>query len=132
MSVIKGLAEGREVIHHGQPLRIPWVRGGSLPMWMAAYGPKALRLVGEQADGFILQTADPDIARWTFGVGARRGHRRRAGPVVDHHVRGRARPTWGRTWRTSGSSCGGSAGWSATTSPTWSRGTGSTGRCRGR
>ena len=34
---------------------------------MAAYGPKALRLVGEQADGFILQTADPDIARWTIG-----------------------------------------------------------------
>jgi probable F420-dependent oxidoreductase len=67
MSVIKGLAEGREVIHHGQPLRIPWVRGGTLPIWMAAYGPKALRLAGEQADGFILQTADPDIARWTFG-----------------------------------------------------------------
>jgi len=69
MSVIKGLAEGREVIHHGQPLRIPWVSAGaSLPVWMAAYGPKALRLVGEQADGFILQTADPDIARWTFGA----------------------------------------------------------------
>jgi probable F420-dependent oxidoreductase len=67
MEVIKGLAEGREVTHHGQPLRIPWVRDGALPMWMAAYGPKALRLVGEQADGFILQTADPDIARWTFG-----------------------------------------------------------------
>jgi probable F420-dependent oxidoreductase len=67
MTVIKGLAEGREVEHHGKPLRIPWVRGGaSLPVWMAAYGPKALRLVGEQADGFILQTADPDIARWTF------------------------------------------------------------------
>ena len=68
MSVIKGLAEGREVTHHGQPLRIPWVSpGASLPVWMAAYGPKALRLVGEQADGFILQTADPDIARWTVG-----------------------------------------------------------------
>jgi probable F420-dependent oxidoreductase len=67
MTVIKGLAEGREVEHHGQPLRIPWVRpGASLPVWMAAYGPKALHLVGEQADGFILQTADPDIARWTF------------------------------------------------------------------
>jgi probable F420-dependent oxidoreductase len=67
MTVIKGLAEGREVEHHGKPLRIPWVgEGASLPMWMAAYGPKALRLVGEQADGFILQTADPDIARWTF------------------------------------------------------------------
>ena len=69
MTVIKGLAEGREVEHHGKPLRIPWVReGASLPMWMAAYGPKALRLVGEQADGFILQTADPHIARWTFGA----------------------------------------------------------------
>jgi probable F420-dependent oxidoreductase len=68
MTVIKGLAEGREVEHHGKPLRIPWVRpGAALPVWMAAYGPKALRLVGEQADGFILQTADPDIARWTFG-----------------------------------------------------------------
>jgi probable F420-dependent oxidoreductase len=34
---------------------------------MAAYGPRALKLAGEQADGFILQTADPDIARWTIG-----------------------------------------------------------------
>jgi probable F420-dependent oxidoreductase len=69
MTVIKGLAEGREVELHGKPLRIPWVQpGASLPVWMAAYGPKALRLVGEQADGYILQTADPDIARWTFGA----------------------------------------------------------------
>jgi probable F420-dependent oxidoreductase len=68
MTVIKGLAEGREVTHHGQPLRIPWVRNGKLEIWMAAYGPKALKLTGEQADGFILQTADPDIARWTIGA----------------------------------------------------------------
>ncbi|GAA0209923.1 TIGR03842 family LLM class F420-dependent oxidoreductase [Saccharothrix mutabilis subsp. mutabilis] len=67
MTVIKGLAEGREVEHHGTPVRIPWVRDGKLEMWMAAYGPRALKVVGEQADGFILQTADPDIARWTIG-----------------------------------------------------------------
>ncbi|HEY8044638.1 MAG TPA: TIGR03842 family LLM class F420-dependent oxidoreductase, partial [Streptosporangiaceae bacterium] len=67
MHVIKGLAEGREVMLHGAPIRIPWVRDGKLEIWMAAYGPKALALVGEQADGFILQTADPDIARWTIG-----------------------------------------------------------------
>ncbi|MDU0288262.1 TIGR03842 family LLM class F420-dependent oxidoreductase [Saccharothrix longispora] len=67
MTVIKELAEGREVEHHGTPVRIPWVRDGRLEVWMAAYGPKALRMVGEQADGFILQTADPDIARWTIG-----------------------------------------------------------------
>ncbi|WP_367128962.1 TIGR03842 family LLM class F420-dependent oxidoreductase [Saccharothrix sp. HUAS TT1] len=68
MTVIKELAEGREVEHHGTPVRIPWVRDGKLEMWMAAYGPKALKMVGEQADGFILQTADVDIARWTIGT----------------------------------------------------------------
>jgi len=67
MHVIKELAEGREVVHHDTPVRIPWVRDGRLEMWMAAYGPKALRMVGEQADGFILQTADPAIAAWTIG-----------------------------------------------------------------
>ncbi len=35
---------------------------------MAAYGPKALKVCGEEADGFILQCADPDIARWTIGA----------------------------------------------------------------
>src|SRR5450755_4840980 len=68
MTVIKGLAEGREVMLHDQPLRIPWVRDGKLEIWMAAYGPKALKLTGEQADGFVLQTAAPDIARWTIGA----------------------------------------------------------------
>jgi probable F420-dependent oxidoreductase len=68
MHVIKELAEGREAIHHGTPVRIPWVRDGRLEIWMAAYGPKALSMVGQQADGFILQTADPAIARWTIGT----------------------------------------------------------------
>lgn len=67
MHVIKELAEGREVDYDGTAVRIPWVRDGKLEIWMGAYGPKALRLVGEVADGFILQTADPDIARWTIG-----------------------------------------------------------------
>ncbi|HEX6077730.1 MAG TPA: TIGR03842 family LLM class F420-dependent oxidoreductase [Micromonosporaceae bacterium] len=66
MRVIKNLAEGREAVMNGTTVRIPWVRDGRLGIWMAAYGPKALKLVGEQADGFILQTADPDIARWTI------------------------------------------------------------------
>jgi probable F420-dependent oxidoreductase len=49
-------------------VRIPWVTGGRLEIWMAGYGPKALRLCGEEADGFILQCADPDVARWTIGT----------------------------------------------------------------
>ncbi|MER6992301.1 TIGR03842 family LLM class F420-dependent oxidoreductase [Saccharopolyspora hirsuta] len=64
MHVIKELAEGREVQLHGTPVRLPWVRDGHLPVWMGAYGPKALELVGRQADGFILQLADPYLTRW--------------------------------------------------------------------
>jgi len=67
MRVVKDLAEGREAELNGVTVKIPWINDGRLPMWMAAYGPKALRLVGEQADGFVLQCADPDIARWTIG-----------------------------------------------------------------
>ena len=67
MRAVKDLAEGREAELNGVTVKIPWITEGRLPVWMAAYGPKALRLVGEQADGFVLQCADPDIARWTIG-----------------------------------------------------------------
>ena len=68
MDVIKGLAEGGEVDYNGTRQTFPWCDGGSLPMWMAAYGPKALALCGRKADGFILQLADPQIAAWTIGA----------------------------------------------------------------
>ncbi|HWG61863.1 MAG TPA: TIGR03842 family LLM class F420-dependent oxidoreductase [Streptosporangiaceae bacterium] len=68
MTVIKDLAEGRIVQLHGAPVQIPWIRNGKLEIWMAGYGPRALKLAGERADGFILQTADPEIARWTIGA----------------------------------------------------------------
>ncbi|KRV51251.1 5,10-methylene tetrahydromethanopterin reductase [Wenjunlia vitaminophila] len=64
MEVIKELAEGREVTVDGTPVRLPWVKDGRLPVWMAAYGPKALRMAGERADGFILQLADPYLTEW--------------------------------------------------------------------
>ncbi|MFH8344333.1 TIGR03842 family LLM class F420-dependent oxidoreductase [Streptomyces sp. NPDC018045] len=62
--IIRDLAEGRETDVGGHPLRIPWVRDGRLPVWMAAYGPKALKMTGELADGFILQLADPFLTEW--------------------------------------------------------------------
>ncbi len=67
MRDIRDLAEGRSADVDGTPVRIPWVRDGRLEIWMAGYGPKALRMCGAEADGFILQCADPDIARWTVG-----------------------------------------------------------------
>ncbi|GAA4007844.1 TIGR03842 family LLM class F420-dependent oxidoreductase [Allokutzneria multivorans] len=64
MHVIKELAEGRSVTVNDKDVQIPWVRDGSLPVWMAAYGPKALEMTGRQADGFILQLADPYLTEW--------------------------------------------------------------------
>ena len=65
MRVIRDLAEGRAVDFNGTTVQLPWVRDGRLEIWMAAYGPKALELVGREADGFILQLADPYITEWT-------------------------------------------------------------------
>jgi probable F420-dependent oxidoreductase len=65
MRVIKELAEGRSVHYNDRELRIPWVHDGALEVWMAAYGPKALDLAGRQADGVILQLADPYLIEWS-------------------------------------------------------------------
>lgn len=64
MRVIKDLAEGREALLGGSPVKFPWVEGGELEIWMAAYGPKALALAGSSADGLILQLADPFVVEW--------------------------------------------------------------------
>ncbi|MGV9401797.1 TIGR03842 family LLM class F420-dependent oxidoreductase [Streptomyces sp. NPDC003667] len=59
MKVIRALGRGEEADLGGTKIRFPWVAPGSeLPVWMAAYGPKALKMTGEEADGFILQLAD--------------------------------------------------------------------------
>jgi probable F420-dependent oxidoreductase len=62
--VIRELANSRPVEYKGATLQFPWSRGSELDVWVAAYGPMALKLTGEVADGFILQLADVDIAAW--------------------------------------------------------------------
>lgn len=64
MHVIRELAEGRQTTVDGTALRLPWAAGSRLPVWMAAYGPKALAMAGREADGFILQLADPYLTGW--------------------------------------------------------------------
>ncbi|WP_432161014.1 TIGR03842 family LLM class F420-dependent oxidoreductase [Streptomyces sp. NRRL F-5630] len=59
IDTIRDLAEGRGARLGDTEVRLPWVREGRLPVWAAAYGPKALALTGARADGFILQLADP-------------------------------------------------------------------------
>ncbi|MBO1751595.1 TIGR03842 family LLM class F420-dependent oxidoreductase [Actinotalea sp. BY-33] len=62
--VIRELANDRAVEVNDRTLRFPWSAGSELEVWVAAYGPLALKLTGEVGDGFILQLADPDIAAW--------------------------------------------------------------------
>ncbi|GGR19870.1 TIGR03842 family LLM class F420-dependent oxidoreductase [Agromyces mediolanus] len=62
--VIRELANSRAVEFNGATLQFPWSIGSRLDVWVAAYGPMALKLAGEVGDGFILQLADLDIAAW--------------------------------------------------------------------
>ena len=66
--VIRDLVEGRSVTDEGIELRMPWAGRWKLPVWVAGYGPMAIRMTGRVADGVILQLADPDLIRWMVGM----------------------------------------------------------------
>jgi probable F420-dependent oxidoreductase len=66
--VIRELANGRSAEYRGSSIRFPWASKSRVEVWVAGYGPKALKLIGEVGDGFILQLADPDITEWTIGA----------------------------------------------------------------
>ena len=64
---IKALVEGRTIEYEGTELHLPWTGRWTLPVWIAGYGPMALKMIGRVADGLILQLADPDLIRWLVG-----------------------------------------------------------------
>src|SRR5919107_3257491 len=68
VDVIRGLGNGEKVTLRGRELQLAWAAKSRLDVWVAAYGPKALALTGEVADGYILQLADPDIAEWMIAA----------------------------------------------------------------
>src|SRR5215217_5773401 len=47
IGVIRGLANAGAVEYNGTTLRLAWNPDSRLEIWVAAYGPKALRLAGE-------------------------------------------------------------------------------------
>jgi probable F420-dependent oxidoreductase len=63
---IRALAAGEETSDGEHAVRMKWASGG-LPIYVAAYGPKALHLAGKVGDGVILQFADPDLIKWCLG-----------------------------------------------------------------
>jgi probable F420-dependent oxidoreductase len=67
VKTFRELNAGRSVDHDGVKARFPWTSGQIPPVWVAGYGPKALRTAGRIGDGVILQFADPDLISWCLG-----------------------------------------------------------------
>lgn len=65
MDFVKRMGRGETVHIHDRDLELPWASSDiDLPMWMAAYGPKALKATGEHADGLVLQIGDPWLVKY--------------------------------------------------------------------
>lgn len=65
--VFRSLNAGKTVELDGVATHFPWTNGEIPPVWVAGYGPKALRTAGRIGDGVILQFADPDLIEWCVG-----------------------------------------------------------------
>jgi probable F420-dependent oxidoreductase len=68
IAVIRALANGEAATYKDSTLRLTWNPESRLPVYVAAYGPKALALAGEVGDGFILQLADPAVVEWSVAA----------------------------------------------------------------
>src|SRR5437773_4391324 len=65
--IFRSLNAGKTVDLDGVPTKFPWTNGEIPRVWVAGYGPKALRTAGRIGDGVILQFADPDLISWCLG-----------------------------------------------------------------
>lgn len=62
---MQALCRGETVELNGTLVCFPWLTR-PVPLFMAAYGPRVLRIAGEMADGVILQIADPSVVAWSL------------------------------------------------------------------
>ena len=65
--VIRELNAGKQITYEGHPIQMTWADKNVPPVWVAGYGPKALRCAGRVGDGVILQFADPHLIKWCLG-----------------------------------------------------------------
>lgn len=65
LEMIKDLMNGRPVRWNDRDLHLTWAEGrAEIPMYVAGYGPRALRVAGRVGDGVVIQLADPEITAW--------------------------------------------------------------------
>ncbi len=63
---VKAMVRGETVQYDGcpEPVTFNWTGGYEMPVWVAAYGPKALAAAGTAGDGLIVQLADTLLCQW--------------------------------------------------------------------
>ena len=64
VQVVRDLCTGKKIEYEGRDIQMTWADAGVPPVWIAGYGPKALRCAGRVGDGVILQFADPALIKW--------------------------------------------------------------------
>lgn len=63
VEVVRKLVRGEEAMVLDHPTTLVW-SNYEMPIWIAAYGPLALKTAGEHADGLIIQLGDPFLSNW--------------------------------------------------------------------
>jgi probable F420-dependent oxidoreductase len=72
LTMIKAFMNGRPVEWEGQDIQLKWAEDApEIPLYVAAYGPRALGVAGRVGDGVIIQLADPAIIEWTMATARR-------------------------------------------------------------
>jgi probable F420-dependent oxidoreductase len=65
LEMIKEMMNGRPASWNDRELQLEWAQGQpEIPMYVAGYGPRALRVAGRVGDGVVIQLADPEITKW--------------------------------------------------------------------
>ncbi len=93
VATVKALCRGESVRYDACPAeaRLAW-SNYELPVWIAAYGPKALAAAGEHGDGLVLQIADPGLVKWFTEQAVEAG--KKAGRDMSNYKVMSAAPAW--------------------------------------
>lgn len=91
---LKAMVRGDEVVYgeSPNPVQLTWSNGYELPVWIAAYGPKALEAAGTAGDGLIIQLADPSMCKWFTDQAVDAG--KKAGKDMSGYEVMAAAPVW--------------------------------------
>ena len=89
---VKALVRGDQAQYDTTKTQLPWSEGYELPLWVAAYGPKALQAAGEIGDGLVIQLGEPLLVKWFSEQAIKAGER--AGRDMSNFGILAAAPVW--------------------------------------